>query len=1414
MVSTYINNQCKYRLDKLQNVVYLISENALRFIQIDMPLAFVSGITETPIALKTTSINLSETDTLDERYQFTHTLNFTVNGYANHSDFEGRFYAIVKTLDGKYWLVNPLFPSKVTYEYTLDSNGSYTTFTMGTVSNHPTLIAVGFDAPTPHTCDGYNLCAFDRLMLNEKAYSSMDMYGNVAYSNDGFKAVVYDKNSQEFKEIFNGDTIQHQINFNIKFDEYKSAWHYNLLEFVDNTYAAVIHTLCGKYIMCGFNMGLQPSFNVTADETATPNNIAISLIDAANSGSFIKIMDEADFSAITETSWVYTIEYDAWECVSANTAMYLLKKQVDAFGNGTGHYLAYSGYTSHFEELGLIIDGEFDDIVTFTSTKCAESACTLSTTVLNTIRMRPQTCQTFELYCDSDWSITTSDSFLSFSPSTGLAHTQYTVEICNNVSQSTLVTNGSFTINYCNDKTLTSNVMVSKQVDTCFPKGYEFHINALAQWVNIPSNCCVESVSNSAITNVQIGNGYVKVYVPQNFTFTAKTYVLVFEMCDGTTVDVTIHQDRIYEQWVDAGRVCCLTQECTLLKRYTGLTPTTIDTYTYQTQFVDCEVSEDCTNASKWEQTSGTTCENGRKYWIEEEFVWNGTEWVSNGNQRIGEETVDSPAECSGDTPTYEYRWLLTSATTCVGTTKYWLYVRQQRISGSSDAWVDVIPTDTSIDGNGTMPTSSETNSIDCGYEPPIEPKYKWVTMNINTDYYCDECPSGTPQYQTVSTARTCDGVNEYAVNEYQVSYDGGSTWETLSSSTGSLISGNSYNCGYREQWVAMTGVNDYWCDGTTKKTMEKKQISTDSGQTWSDTNPLQTMSGSTVIEYNSEDCQEPIEPQYQTVSTARTCDGVNEYAVNEYQVSYDGGSTWETLSSSTGSLISGNSYNCGYRERTVSTATTCNGVNEYQLNEFQTSSDSGTTWQTISSSTGSLISGNSANCGYREQWVTMTGANDYWCDGTTKKTKEKKQISTDSGTTWTDTNPLQTRNGSTVIELNSEDCGYTPPTPPSSGYAAQYLTFVATTGNRFKFSKVVQYSLDSGQTWTTLAKNAYTPSVSVGQKIMWKGNEAPSGATFVSVNPSKFDVEGNIMSLLYGDDFRGKTSLSGDGFTFSRLFMDNKDIVNAENLVLPATTLTRYCYSSMFSGCSGLTTAPQLPATTLTQGCYNSMFYRCISLTTAPQLLATNLSEAYHCYESMFEGCTSLTTATSVLPATTLPTGCYKYMFMDCKALTTAPTISATTLSDYCCEEMFNGCSGLTTAPTILPATNLSGAYGCYRSMFKNCWSLTAVPQLPATTLEGGCYQYMFYQCYSLTTATELPATTLKTYCYYQMFYGCTSLSSITCLATNPSTYYSTTDWLTFVSSSGTFTKDSNTTWSTGSSGIPTNWTVQNYQS
>lgn len=99
-----------------------------------------------------------------------------------------------------------------------------------------------------------------------------------------------------------------------------------------------------------------------------------------------------------------------------------------------------------------------------------------------------------------------------------------------------------------------------------------------------------------------------------------------------------------------------------------------------------------------------------------------------------------------------------------------------------------------------------------------------------------------------------------------------------------------------------------------------------------------------------------------------------------------------------------------------------------------------------------------------------------------------------------------------------------------------------------------------------------------------------------------------------------------------------------------PPTTLNaNNCYRSMFSGCTNLTTAPELPATTLTSYCYSTMFNNCTSLTTAPALHATTLAD--FCYQGMFYMCTSLITAPA-LPATTLSDGCYYEMFSNCTNL------------------------------------------------------------------------------------------------------------------------------------------------------------------
>lgn len=185
--------------------------------------------------------------------------------------------------------------------------------------------------------------------------------------------------------------------------------------------------------------------------------------------------------------------------------------------------------------------------------------------------------------------------------------------------------------------------------------------------------------------------------------------------------------------------------------------------------------------------------------------------------------------------------------------------------------------------------------------------------------------------------------------------------------------------------------------------------------------------------------------------------------------------------------------------------------------------------------------------------------------------------------------------------------------------YEEQYLTFVAgadnmSVGLTSAGNNVYQYSTDSGQTWSNLANNESTTSVNSGQTIMFKAYNG-IGTLTPSVSAS---VQGNVMSLLYGDNFYGQTTIENQN-QFRGLFSNSYNLTSAENLILPATTLAQNCYYEMFRNCINLTTAPELPATTLVTNCYRYMFAGCTSLNYI-KCLATNIS-AYRCTGSWVDG-------------------------------------------------------------------------------------------------------------------------------------------------------------------------------------------------
>ena len=247
------------------------------------------------------------------------------------------------------------------------------------------------------------------------------------------------------------------------------------------------------------------------------------------------------------------------------------------------------------------------------------------------------------------------------------------------------------------------------------------------------------------------------------------------------------------------------------------------------------------------------------------------------------------------------------------------------------------------------------------------------------------------------------------------------------------------------------------------------------------------------------------------------------------------------------------------------------------------------------------------------------------------------------------------------------------------------------------------------------------TPNTSAGKVIQYKLNDGQWQAWDLSTISL---TDGDKMYVKSDDEIPMSENISSKTFVMTGSIAASGNIMSLLNF---STTLTTFAFSGLFSGCTSLTTAPNLPAITMQLDCYNNMFYGCTSLVNAP-----------------------------VLPASTLAVACYSYMF-------------------------------------------------------ENCTSLIQAPELPAKVLKERCYEHMFEECRSLEHAPVLAVNRLEYNCYDSMFYYCKKLNYVKALfTTKPSSDY-TYNWLTGVSSTGTFIKSKNASWYvTGTHGVPTGWTVQ----
>ena len=340
-------------------------------------------------------------------------------------------------------------------------------------------------------------------------------------------------------------------------------------------------------------------------------------------------------------------------------------------------------------------------------------------------------------------------------------------------------------------------------------------------------------------------------------------------------------------------------------------------------------------------------------------------------------------------------------------------------------------------------------------------------------------------------------------------------------------------------------------------------------------------------------------------------------------------------------------------------------------------------------------------------RWHAADISDEYVCSGGNKYYKEYYQVTYDGGETWEDVTPEQTRTGALYEEMDW-DC---------TDYSAMYFTIHSLEDNNIihirrsgPTGNTEYYSTDSGSTWSTMTSGSGDKTITTlnsGDTMLVKCNTTKWANDYNKCNSfystKNIKVYGNVMSLLYGDNFTGQTSattnfaLCGIFFGTSSTGTSNTTLVSAKNLVLPATTLAVSTYNGMFRSCSNLVDCPRvLPATTLYQDTYSSMFEGCVSLVEGPEIMATTIANtsSTSCMQRMF---------------------CMNRNSKVTAAMTKSPVLRIVdpTTANNTYQQLFCGNKNLTEVTILAEGTNLS-----FTNWLNNVSSSGVIKKLSATTL------------------------------------------------------------------------------------------------
>ena len=374
-----------------------------------------------------------------------------------------------------------------------------------------------------------------------------------------------------------------------------------------------------------------------------------------------------------------------------------------------------------------------------------------------------------------------------------------------------------------------------------------------------------------------------------------------------------------------------------------------------------------------------------------------------------------------------------------------------------------------------------------------------------------------------------------------------------------------------------------------------------------------------------------------------------------------------------------------------------------------------------------------------------------------------------------------------------------------------------------------LEYSLDNGETWNTYTlpgtgENGESITINLGEKVLFKGdnpegfnecyynNKYINNLAYYFLGTGKYKVSGNVMSLIYKDNFIDKNNTPNKG-CFSRLFQGNTALIEVYNLCLPEPTNDGYEDYCIFIECTNLqkVTLDYFPKSLQSFYYYNSnqtlefnindsknvnnmvwMFYLCSNLESIGDISNWDVSKVT-AFKAMFQLCSKLESIGDLSGWNVGSCTDMSWMFYKCSKLESIGDISNWDVSKVTTfEAMFWDCVKLESIGDLSgwnvgSCTDMSSMFGGYNdymilksigdisnwdvskvttfdAMFQKCSKLESIGDLSGWNV-GSCtdMSYMFNKCSNLESIGDISnwdvskVTTFRT-----MFQLCSKLESI----------------------------------------------------